>query len=375
MGNLEDKVETEGKSVMDIKRENTIAVIKEAIGSGANSQSEIARRTGYSHTTVGNYGKEFRIELPKGKRGPPPKGYRVREDIDDLIPMGLTLEETGKKCKCTRENVRQYINKSGQYNKWTKARNDNTTAETRNRFGGKIQLSELHSLFLSTVRQRTETLAKEEGFATEKAIGYLHSYKRRDVNSYSFDTVHKLFKEYEDAVKGNEKISFETFGDKFGMWSRDVGRIFARIGLEPMFFAERERKVKVREKKEAVERGFGLDFSNYDICYFLGLPKHTINNRYMGKERKTGKRCIKYFGSNGLLTYKIASEVYEAQDCLFNQEEIMGLTGKNDEVVRYAIGHRKEIEPQIVSGLRVLYNDDSLTKPYVTSEMKERKLD
>ncbi|MDO8508631.1 MAG: hypothetical protein Q7S27_03015 [Nanoarchaeota archaeon] len=386
MENLESKLEDEGnsgeesssegenvsrKTILEQRAEVIIGLIK----NGAESQTEIARTMGLSINVIRYQAKISGIELPKGKRGVKPKGRLI--DIDELIEKGWKLLDIGQKIGLTHQAVRHYIIRSGQYDNWVRKRIENTGINSGDKyFGGVNKLHVLQSSFLSSIKERTRQLAENKDFATQKAVEYLHSYKFSKENSYSFSRLHNIFKKYENALKKGEKLTLDELGKVENIWSGGVGRILERVGLEPLF-GKRETKVQYyREKNEATNRGFYSDFSGKDIAYFLDLPAWVPVMRFSQKEKRRSikNRGIKLFGfglGGVLLTYKLASEIYEAKDAGFDTEEIRELTETKSEVVDYTLSHRKEIEPKIINGLKILYYGSVVRKPYVTSEMKK----
>lgn len=111
-------------------------------------------------------------------------------------------------------------------------------------------------------------------------------------------------------------------------------------------------------------------FLGADIAYFLRLPLHVPDLRYkaFGKRPKA-KRYIKSFSRHGMLTYRLASQIYEAKDCDFRKSEITELLDKDEMIVGYALFYRKEVKPKIVKGLRVLYAECNVNTSYITPEM------
>lgn len=357
--------------------ERDIESLKQAIAKGVKSLEELCR-IGRFKTSEGliDYCECNYIALPEDLIP-----YKTRPKIDSLIDKGLALEKIGEEVNLSRERVRQYIKSSWQYKTWIEKRKEITLS---GKFSNKKELKELQGVFLSYVRGRTEELAEQEGFAAGKAVEYLHSYRNFHDKNYSFTFLYNLFKKYGKAKSGGVRLSLEEIGIEFGMHATRIGKIFSRISLEPMY-GNCKMKVKKRdEKREAVKRGFSLEFSGRDIAYFLGLPERLPTGRYnsIGKRPKA-QNYIAHIGiSKGkyplLLTYKLASQIYEAKDCNFNVEEIAELVKKDEVIVWYALDFRKEIEPKIIKGLRVLYKDPKgrfVKKPYLTKEMREIKLD
>ncbi|MDO8508227.1 MAG: hypothetical protein Q7S27_00925 [Nanoarchaeota archaeon] len=390
MEDLESKLENEGNNRGESSGEcenvsrkynkiGKINAIEEAIKNGARNALEISHMTSINRSYVYQVAREGRIELPKGKRGRPMgsiKGTKRKPEVDELIEQGLALEVIGNKVGVTGEAIRQYINSSDQYDNWVRKRIENTGLDNRDKhFGGVNKLYELQYSFLSSVKKRIKQLVEKESFATQKAIEYLLSYKKHYDQNYSFSKLYNIFKRYEMAIKKGEKLSLEELGKEEGIFKTQIGQILNRVGLEPLF-GKVKMEIKYRgERSEATIRGFYTDFSGEDIAYFLNLPGWIPRNRFKekGKHRDKKNWSLKQFGSRSStvhLTYSLASEMYEAEDAGFSRDEIRELTETKSEVVDYTLSERKEIEPKIIDGLKILYYGSIVRKPYVTPEMR-----
>ncbi len=366
----------EGINFKEYKRKKREELIKQALGNSVNSLEELCKIGGFRKPGgLIKFCAKNKISLPENLIP-----YKTRPEIDELIEKGLTLEAICREVGLSRERVRQYINETGQYGSYKKKR-----AEFKDNLGrgekGREKIDNFRRQFLSIVRARTEELAQKKDWATQRAVEYLHYYKRTDKRNYSFNTLYKIFSRYENAKEKGEKLSLKELGEGLDIWHHSVGSILKEVGVEPMY-GGRVKKIKSGEKNEAVKRAINTDFSALDIAYFLGLPKWVPGNRYYdsGMKREV-KRPIATFskigkiGSSEFLSYRLASEIYEARDCGINRKDIVELVGKSGELVEYALEHRGEIEPQIVKGLRILYNDSGgrvVKKPYVTAEMREK---
>ena len=403
----------ENLNVEEKTEEEIVERVRNAIANGASSISEVFRRTGLYPYTLYRLEREGRIKLPRGKRDhkinlesfleeikkgersieklceiwdfksphsmwayctkhnlPWPENpipYRTWLEVDVLIDKGLPITEIGKKFSRSRELIRQYINASGQYKYWKGKRDDIVYGLILER----ENLIQARSIFLSAVRARTEELAKEKDWATQKAVEYLDSYKRIDERNYSFDILYSVFKRYEEALKKGKKLSLSRLAEESGLkWASPTRRILAGVGLEPMHGKRAmARKVKI----DAVKRGFNLDLSSRDVGYFLEHPEDNAAEIFS----RMGKRVKTHFEIGRLgreyLTWSRASQIYEAQDAGFNEDEITELLDTNYDIVEYAISCRDEgIENKLIKDLRILFNDKTIKTPYVTREIREK---
>ena len=62
--------------------------------------------------------------------------------------------------------------------------------------------------------------------------------------------------------------------------------------------------------------------------------------------------------------YKLASQIYEAQDLGFTLQEIAELTDKTKETIKKYMNKRQQIEPEIIEGLETIF-DRKFEKPYL----------
>ncbi len=390
MALLEDKL----TKILEYKREKSIDfqksrcgrktadnLIKNSIEEGAKSLAEICVRTGLSFDTVLNYRRKNDIKLPICLKdqseifivAPSLIKSKRRSNIDVLVQQGLTLEEIGNNRDLSKERIRQYIVETGQHAEWRKIRE-----------AKKVETSfKLKKGLLSDIRiligKRLEHVAKEQGWPYQKAVDYLNYHKHPNKTKIPFDSLVELLKRYEKAVKSGNKISRVELGKSLDIlaYSANVGRILKKIGLKPLY-GFRERHITPKEKKEAIRRGLELKMPSTDIAYFLGLSGPVV---YQSLKKYGKKNCyplqyiIKQFGKqrtnhHAFLTYRLASQIYEAEDLRFNIDEITELLNTRKEIIDYAVENRQKIENQIVMELRILYKTGEINRPYITSKDK-----
>ena len=115
-------------------------------------------------------------------------------------------------------------------------------------------------------------------------------------------------------------------------------------------------------------------FQNHEefySAYFLGLNDWVVNQNMtlygLKNKRPKVQHAIKSFGmgrNHNILTYRLASQIYEACDLGFTLEETCELLDTTPQIVDYAIKHDKKIEADIVKALRILYKDKRVNRPY-----------
>ncbi len=124
------------------------------------------------------------------------------------------------------------------------------------------------------------------------------------------------------------------------------------------------------EQEAMIHRAYPLEMSVLDIAYFT-----PTDLTYKCIVRNIGKRPVKnswakHLGPAG--TNRFASQVYELDDLVtsdgikgFSRQEIAEGLGVNLKRVDYALENRVVIEPRIIYALRVLYQDQGISTPYL----------
>ncbi|PIN90596.1 hypothetical protein COU57_03165 [Candidatus Pacearchaeota archaeon CG10_big_fil_rev_8_21_14_0_10_32_14] len=200
-------------------------------------------------------------------------------------------------------------------------------------------------------------------------------------NSYSLDELTNIYLSYKDAEDSGKGKSLEEIGGETRFYPSSVSKILGFAKKEPMYGSRFRKSPIDKNMKETIKRGINLPLSMNDIAYFLGLPFHVVRTNASRMELKrpeqnTFVKCFKFKERRGIeyiLTYRLASQIYEAEDIGFKTGEISELFNVTDEVVDYADKHKTEIEPVILESLRTLYplrNGDPDPKPYLVEKDK-----
>lgn len=354
----------------------SIVMCKEAVDKGFETAKEISEYTGLAQGTIYQYSRENKIDIkllsagfPKFTSGNVAKN---REIVDGMIFEGRTQEEIGKEIGSHRESIRQYINNSGQYNLW-KEKNRELLLKPRLKKEAERQTKKnLISILKSYAIQK----AKKEGHG-EAMEYYLTSgfIRERDKISYLLKLMN-LLDFYKNTKEREEKLSYKKLAELSGFGEGEAGAVrthktLKKMGLKSLCWdAPKTPKWKI----DAIERAEQsiVYFGRRELAYFLDMNKATvvINSKIKRTSRRGGK--IKFFskgfatGSINVLTYRVASQIYGFKD-EFNasDEEISSAIGKNLRVVSYALEHRVDIEPKLIQGLKILFPDKTIEKPYL----------
>lgn len=196
-------------------------------------------------------------------------------------------------------------------------------------------------------------------------------YTRRFFASSTFtkrlsqEKVRRIFDAYFDSVREGRSLEFTKMGKIAGVSYVSVSYVLRKAGLET-------GKRMIREfNEEQLNAIQSTAMPSLDICAFTDYNSSKKFDAIRSKH-PTGR--IKRFWHpdkrDEILTYRLASEIYEAQDASFNMDEIVQLTNKSPDLVSYALQNRSEIEGPIVSFLQAFYSAPGHGNPYRTATMK-----
>jgi DNA-binding CsgD family transcriptional regulator len=298
---------------------------------------------------------------------------RRKEVIDEIIREGVldSLEKIGNhnKVGLTRERVRQYLEGTNQYTLW-----EETKKERKKVLEGLLsQILSIHGGLLSQIEHAGLKNASEtDQLAYEKTKEYFEDKRFHPKDSSDF--IFSLFKDYSTFQKQGKKVPLKWFAEKYDKLPPNIGKIFSRVGSPTLGKPPGKKRVATSDyKKECLERAVEIEMTAPDIGYFLGLPAYILglffNRYYKGdKQRPCVNREIIKFGKerNKRVTYRLASQVYEARDAGFSREEIMQTHHLDDKIYAYIMDHEPTISGHIVHSLQQLFPDKPVEKPYVS---------
>lgn len=337
--------------------------IRELLDSGEKSLEKLCKGSKVGSARLMKLARpnEQNIELPKDLIP-----WQTRPKLDKYVKMDEppSLEKIGGEVGLTKERVRQYFEASGQNRIFNEKRRKTTLGfKTRER-------KQKNGEVLWVLEERLSELAREEGWAYEKAVEYIRKYPQWNKlgNNSLIDFV-RPFERYEAAQEGGEKLSLQELSEGTKWTQQEVGKILDRVDVEPMY-RKLDRHTTPAHKKEAIGRSVGIKMSAVDMGYFLRIPSHVVSSNLsiwgLREKRPKFKSYVKRDSPKGkFLTYRLASEVYEGIDlCGLDREEVAEILGVKTESVDYLLENRKEFESTIVQGLRVLYDDETIDTPY-----------
>ncbi|MEK6861348.1 MAG: hypothetical protein AABY07_05235, partial [Nanoarchaeota archaeon] len=288
---------------------------------------------------------------------------KPRPEIDELAKQGKTLKEIGKAVGLTHQRIIQILGRTGKNELRKEIRKKLKLEEKLSRLERKRSYQGIASLFT----QRMLQLAEKEGWAYKKAAEYDISKRRINYRATPLEKLIKLFSLYEKALKEDKKLGLIELAKKSGFsYAAQVGKVLKRVGLEPLYGA-RDRHPTSKDKREAIKRAYSF-MQNRDIAYFVGVNFPVVER---AKYHYNLKR------SPGIIDgkYRIVSQIYDAKDAGFKLDEIVELLSDykefdrpivNKDLVRVILKD-KTIKEDLVEKLRIMFDDNSINKPYLTN--------
>ncbi len=345
-----------------LSKDQKLETIQTALDEGVPSLEEICEKTHLKPRGLRTFCKSNDIELPSSLMP-----YRCKPNMDKVIDRGGTQEEIGiaggYPKKTAREIARQYLHNSGQYEDWTKKREEAKLAKKSE----PEQRMQLHERLVYILKMWVIELAKKESWAHQKAFEYLMSYKLNRSTNYKPEMLLELFQNYEKAKKSGKNQSLRELGKPFMLHPTGVGRVFKVEGLKPMYGnLQRQSKQFYSKRRILIPKMISMGMKYSQIEYFLDISSTMIfyNKRKRDIKIKKVKRDFTQIGYYHL-TYRLASQIYGAQAAGFEEyKDISELFDTSSEIVSYAITHKNEIAPKLVKLFRMAYDDAQYDKPY-----------
>jgi len=288
--------------------------------------------------------------------------WRTRPKLDQYVDMDEppSLEEIGEEVGLTRERARQYYRDSGQTKTFQEKRRRNLENTKKSNIREKL------GKVLGVLNEMLSIHAREEGWAYERAVEYTQRYPRwNKFGNYSLIDFVRLFEKYDIAKRQGQKLSLQELSEGTKWTQQEIGGILARVDVEPMH-GKQDRHITPKHKKEAIRRAVKLRMSAVDVGSFLGLPSHIVHSSWglwnLNEQRPEIGEGREEYGSRDKF---FASEVYELGDlCGFDSEEIAEGLGVGKKSVGRVLRDREKIEAEIISDLRILYDDETIDTPY-----------
>ena len=273
------------------------------------------------------------------------------------LSEGLPLQAIGSTVKISKQAVHVYLKSRDLLDSWKK-RKQELKLERRK------CLEQIHYALL----KRLISVAKQEGWAAEQATRVLLTPRLDPRKIASFEVYKKIFSAYESAAKKGEKPSLEEIAKKADLrWASESRWVLVRSLGRKALFLTREKKSYSKEINQAIARAYQLDMSARDIAHLIktvysaDVDTHKVQNEFIKigpRERKYPFIIqIKHSSGKRTLSYRKASEVFEAFQLGFNKAAISCLLDLEPKIVDSYLHHRRIIKNEMLRVLEVIRPD------------------
>jgi len=326
----------------------------EAIEAGAPSIGAAAAKIGIHYRTALRYAHESGVKVQRSSE-------KEHKAIEELAKEGFSLNEIAGVAKLSRQRIEQIIRSRGVHDACKAARMKRKESE---KYQAKEE-GQAKARIVNLLHERVQQLAEKASWPEQKTVEYMLSRRNQaSSRSYSPEKLLKLFTLYGNAQRQGKQISLSELSEKTGIpFPMGVSKVLKKVGLEPMYKTQ-EMVTTPTEIKHALKRAEQIPMSCGDLGYFLNIPDYTVQEYFARQKKKHSGEAIAQFGPRKALTWRKASEIYEAVDARFKKKDLCELLDSTSEVVNCALKLRESVEPVIISVLQTLYNDKTITTPY-----------
>ena len=333
------------KSILERGVHDLDDIIQEAINGRSWSSRRIATQAEAMASEMGTVltgGKNIYSARPRG------------EYVDSLVKQGRTQREIGEAMGGVLSEVaRQYLHATGQYGIWAEAKRKLKHSKESEQH----QLQAIRGGLVSLLRNRVYQVAQSEGWAAQKALEHVFT-----VNTpLQFTQIKDFFERYRDASSAGSKVSLAALVKDAGISNMTASRILRKEGLRPTY-TNNNRLTDA--EVAAIKRSERVPLSDPDVAYFVGVNEKTVIKRRSSRLNYFNYIKSSEFGHGRGCSFAAASQIYEAQDAGFTNEEIPQLLDFSLANVDNAIKQREWTEPEIVHALRKIYDNIDINKPY-----------
>lgn len=199
-------------------------------------------------------------------------------------------------------------------------------------------------------------------WAYQKSLDY---FMKNTLTRLAFEDILEFLRRYNDCKDQGVKKSLKDLRKGLKISYSQGARILYCVGGEPLY--GRKYWVTLTNQDEMrIKRAYSIEMPATDLEYFLEIPLHKLLDKF--KEIGERKLCRTITTLDGKpLTYRIASQMFMAEDAGYSDKEMIEEFDINERVLNHFYRHKKEIKETIVNALRVLYGDSKINKPYIIS--------
>lgn len=274
---------------------------------------------------------------------------------------GLALRQIGSYFGITYERIRQIINEMPDFHDYHFMSRNGMKYKRVDREKEKVR-----GKLLSLLEQRKNILSSEfkGAWAEKKALEYRLANNLRILD---YNRLVEIFTVYDEARQSENGVRLTDMAERLDASFAGISKILRRAELPVL---GRNIRIKGYHKFTNEQRELLVDLvrispiSVSDMAYFTGRSGIGMTLWHAGV-KAVRRKSLKFFGHGKKLGYRLASQIFEAQDLGFSNSEIAELVEKPMNLVDYAVFHRKEIEEPIIDVLRKLYPEQNVEKPYL----------
>ncbi|MBW3011949.1 hypothetical protein KY311_02090 [Candidatus Woesearchaeota archaeon] len=354
-----------GKGMPKKRLDDYAEEIIELISKGVGSQKEIMEITGVSEYFLRKIALDYGFNLPVGSGRPRfrksgTKRIAAIDDVLDGFDGSLTLRDMGKLTNRTREAVRLYMIKTGQYELFMAKRKEYKTRCPKGETARKAALCDVAArIWLQMYRKAAE----DGNFAYQKAIEYKYVQRKRNID---FDKLLKLFEAYEELTKNNAPIYLMDLDRASGVKYNHARFVLDAMNL-PYTLKQPRYNVSAKEEKLIVRFLKNTSLSEADIAHFV-KRKYNVVRDVKRRHGISGRKpkYVKMFGRGKermMLAYSEASGIIECLDAGLDFHETVEYTGSHPALCVYVSRVRDEVEEIILRQLRKVHR--KLNTPYI----------
>ena len=312
---------------------------------------ELSKLLNLTHETIARYAKDAGIPAPKNVYSGANEAVIATTKV--LAQQDLTQEQIGSRLGVTKERARQLLHAANSYEIWAETR----LKAQRERNRKKLLLQQLTTILSRRIRD----LCVKGSESQRLAIQYIERYPN---SPYKPHELTSLFENYLKVRRSESRVSLNTLTTSRIRDLSAVGKILEAVGLRD----RRIRRLVSEYEQNLIDRCYDSEFPATDVGYFAGIPAHVVKSRFQktSKKSRTTRRVRKFRTQQGIVPFRTSSQIYEATDIGINStQDISDLIAIDQTNTEFAIEHRSTIEPMIIKGLKIMYPNNEITKPYL----------
>lgn len=306
------------------------------------------------------------------------KGSKIYEEMDSpneessknhelyvLALQGLSIKEMARKRKMTPSAVKRFIRdtSNGVVWHWECARAKRFTA------------------YMPTLDKLTNARQSQDEIEISKwnqTMKFVLANPRTETDPVN---IARFIGTYTSARDYGEKVKIIDMAKESGISRSTASRIMRSLKLDPFYESPKRHHIASRKQEEIIERALNTtDLTYTDIANLAGVNRSTVERRARKKasepERKrnlrVGKDRLLYTTVSALYALIDEGESYES--AIKKIKETGGFHRRlTAESVKELVDSRNLYEPDITQVLRLVYDDNTLDKPYRASGVNSRR--